>query len=51
MCYRCRKPGHIAKFCTSSVNINAMGYDDILAYAKMEIAKKEEMDKAGKDFQ
>ena len=32
ICFKCRKPGHIAKFCTSSVDINSMDFDSLKAY-------------------
>jgi hypothetical protein len=29
VCYRCRRPGHIAKACTSTLNISAMSYEEL----------------------
>ncbi|KIJ34513.1 hypothetical protein M422DRAFT_263484 [Sphaerobolus stellatus SS14] len=45
ICYKCRKPGHIAKNCPSSVDINSMDFDTLKAYMKEELAKEEESSK------
>lgn len=34
ICYKCRKPGHIARNCKSSVDINSMDFDALKAYMK-----------------
>ena len=34
VCYRCRQPGHFAKDCQSSHDINAMDYDTLKAHFK-----------------
>lgn len=41
ICYKCRKPGHIARNCQSAVNINSMDFDTLKAYMKEEIQKEE----------
>jgi predicted metal-binding transcription factor (methanogenesis marker protein 9) len=47
VCYKCRKPGHIAKNCVSSVDINSMDYDTLKAYMKEELKKEQEPKKEG----
>lgn len=42
VCYRCRKPGHIAVDCRSKVDINSMDYDSLKAFMKEEIQKEKE---------
>jgi len=34
ICYKCRKPGHIARNCKSTVDINSMDFDALKAYMK-----------------
>ena len=46
ICYKCRKPGHIARNCRSSVDISAMDYEAIKALV-MEDLKKEGSAKEG----
>ena len=41
ICYKCRKPGHIARNCQSAVNINSMDFDTLKAYMKEEIQREE----------
>lgn len=41
VCYKCRKTGHIARNCTSTVNINSMDFEALKTYMKEEIAKEE----------
>lgn len=54
ICFKCRKPGHKAINCRSSVNINSMDHDSLKAYFKEEINKEEaqnqEKEKDNKDF-
>jgi hypothetical protein len=40
ICFKCRKPGHIARNCSSSVNINNMDYDTLKAHMKAELEKE-----------
>lgn len=47
VCYKCRKPGHIAKNCASSVDINSMDYDTLKAYMKEELEKEKEPKREG----
>lgn len=47
VCFKCRKTGHIARNCTSAVNINSMDFEELKSYMKEEIAKEE----TSKDFQ
>lgn len=47
LCYKCRKTGHIARNCPSTVNINSMDFEELKNYMKEEIAKEENP----KDFQ
>lgn len=49
VCYRCRKPGHIAVDCRSKVDINSMDYDSLKAFMKEEIQKEKEPSQK-KDF-
>lgn len=42
VCFKCRKPGHVAKFCTSSVDINSMDFDSLKAYFTQEIQEHKE---------
>jgi len=46
ICYKCRKTGHIARNCQSSVDISTMDYASIKALI-MEDLKKEGSDKQG----
>jgi len=41
VCFKCRKPGHMARQCPSAVDINSIDYDGLKAYMKTEIAKEE----------
>jgi hypothetical protein len=51
VCFRCRKPGHIAKNCTSAVDINSMDINALKQYFLEEMEKdiegQEEGDKKG----
>lgn len=47
VCFKCRKPGHIAAYCTSTVNISALSYDELAAHFTQ---KKEETSEPKKDF-
>jgi Retrotransposon gag protein len=47
VCYKCRKPGHIAKHCVSSVDVNSMDYDALKAFIKEELDKEKEPKKEG----
>ena len=42
ICYRCRKPGHIASNCRFSADINSMDFDSLKAYMKEELQKEKE---------
>jgi hypothetical protein len=41
LCYKCRKTGHIARNCPSTVNINSMDFEELKSYMKEVIAKEE----------
>ena len=41
ICYKCRKSGHMARHCPSTVDINSMDYESLKAFIKEEIAKEE----------
>jgi hypothetical protein len=48
VCFKCRNPGHIARDCTSTMDINSMDYEAIKEYMKEEIKKEQGQD--NKDF-
>ena len=53
ICFKCRKPGHKAINCRSSVNINNMDHDSLKAYFKEEMLKEQAQEKdqaSQKDF-
>lgn len=49
ICWKCRKPGHVASKCRSTIDINSMDFDSLKAYMKQELQKEQEPEKA--DFQ
>ena len=56
VCFTCKQPGHIAKYCKAKFNINEMNYGDLKAHFKKELeeeakkAKEEKEAKEGQDF-
>lgn len=50
VCFKCRKPGHIARDCQASVDINSMDFDTLKAYMKEELQKDDEQNTTKKDF-
>lgn len=50
VCWKCRKTGHIASNCRSSVNINNMDFDSLKAYIQEEIKKEKEQPSKKEDF-
>ena len=40
VCFKCRKPGHIAKDCQSQLDINSLDFDGLKAYMKAELQKE-----------
>jgi len=42
ICFKCRKPGHKAVNCRSTVNINAMDHEALMTFYREEILKEEE---------
>jgi len=52
ICFQCRKPGHKAADCGSSVNINAMSHEELKDfYGKLlQKERKEQQQEQKKDF-
>jgi len=50
VCFRCKKPGHFARNCTSPVNIGSMDFDHLKAYIKEELQKEEVAEVRKEDF-
>lgn len=48
MCFKCHKPGHIARNCRSSIDINAMSYDALKEH--FEGLSKDKEEKKEQDF-
>ena len=42
VCFKCRKPGHMAINCRSTVDVRFMGARELIAYAQSELDKQEE---------
>jgi Retrotransposon gag protein len=41
VCFRCHQPGHVQKFCTSKVDINAMDYSSMKEHFRRELEEEE----------
>ena len=41
ICFKCRKKGHIAKYCQSQVDIRAMDYEEIKALIQEDLKKEQ----------
>ena len=50
VCYRCRRPGHIAKHCTSKVDINSLDFDGLKEHFQ-KLLNEEAQAKETQDFQ
>ena len=40
VCFKCRKPGHIARDCQSQLDINSLDFDGLKAFMKAELQKE-----------
>ena len=40
LCFKCHKPGHIAKYCRSTLDINSMDYATMKAHFKKELEEE-----------
>ena len=49
VCYRCRQPGHIARDCKSTFDINAMDYASIRAHIMKELEEEKKESKESKE--
>jgi len=39
VCFKCRKPGHMAQDCRLHLDLHAINYEQIMAYAKDKMAE------------
>ena len=47
ICFKCRKPGHMARDCCQKLDVQNMTYDEIIAYAK-DFSEKKDFPKESK---